>query len=181
MLKKVFKHATSNNFNFFLLCVIIGGIYLFFDRPSVQSQNDVVEVEGTLMHISKQLVYSNRINKTESDSTYHIHLKEYPSKFQVSYSSYDGRAFYSTSNVGDRVKLHIAGDDKVDLNNPDKRIRSFSLIVNEQVYLSLEKGLTGFGKGIFELVLIFLPLSILAVRVDKKMRKERQAITKPKR
>ena len=149
-----------------------GGIFLYFDRPTVDNEGDVIEINGTLKYIAKELVYSNKINKTERDSTYHISLNEYPSKFQVSYSPFDRKKFYSTSQIGDKIQLHIARQDEKFLNIKDKRIRSFSLTVNDKTYLSLKDGLSGFGKGLFELGMIFIPLIILTILILRTLQKK---------
>lgn len=148
------------------------GTFLYFDRPTVDNKADIFEINGTLRNIAKELVYSNRINKTESDSTYHISLNEYPSKFQVSYFPFDRKEFYSTSQIGDKIRLDIARQDKKYLNVPDKRIRSFSLTVNDKTYLSLDNGLSGFGKGLFELGMIFIPLIIMTILILRTLWKE---------
>ncbi len=168
---KVLK-SKNGKFIFFLLFVTFGGIYLYFDRPTVDNEGDVIEINGTLKYIAKELVYSNKINKTERDSTYHISLNEYPSKFQVSYSPFDRKKFYSTSQIGDKIQLHIARQDEKFLNIKDKRIRSFSLTVNDKTYLSLKDGLSGFGKGLFELGMIFIPLIILTILILRTLQKK---------
>jgi hypothetical protein len=152
--------------------VTLGGVYLYFDRPSVTDQKDLIEINGTCRHISQELVYSKRIKKTERDSTYHIYLDEYPSKFQVSYSSYDRKDFYEKTKQGDKIKLHIARQDQKQLNNAESKIRSFSLTVNSKIYLSVDSGLNGFGKGIFELIMIFLPLLIMTILIRRTLKKE---------
>jgi hypothetical protein len=169
--RKVLK-STNVKFILFLLFVTILGIFLNFDRPTVDNEGDVIEINGTLRDIAKELVYSNRLNKTERDSTYHISLNEHSSKFQVSYSPFDRKEFYSTSQIGDKVQLHIARQDEKYLNVPDKRIRSFSLTVNDKTYLSLKNGLSGFGKGLFELGLIFIPLIIMTILILRSLWKK---------
>lgn len=170
-LKKILK-SKNGKFILFLLFVTFGGIFLYFDRPTVDNKGDVIEINGTLRNIAKELVYSNRINRTERDSTYHISLNEYPSKFQVSYFPFDRKEFYSTSQIGDKIQLHIAREDGKKLNIPDKRIRSFSLTVNDKTYLSLDNGLSGFGKGLFELGMVFIPLIIMTILILRTLWKE---------
>jgi hypothetical protein len=170
-LKKIWN-SKNGNFIFFLLCVTLGGVYLYFDRPSVTNQNDLIEINGTCRHISKELVYSKKIKKTERDSTYHIYLDEYPSKFQVSYSSYDRKNFYEKTKPGDKIRLHIARQDQKQLDNSDSKIRSFSLTVNSKTYLSVDSGLNGFGNGLFELIMIFLPLLIMTILIRRTLKKE---------
>lgn len=170
-IKKVWN-SKNGNFIFFLLCVTLGGVFLYFDRPSVTNQKDLIEINGTCRHISQVLVYSKRINKTEQDSTYHIYLEEFPSKFQVSYSSYDSKDFYENTKPGDKIKLHIAYEDQKKLSKVDCRIRSFSLTVNSKIYLSVDRGLRGFGKGIFELIMIFLPLPIISILIRRTLKKD---------
>lgn len=160
-----------------MLVVAISGTILYFDRPTIDDKKDVIEINGTLKNIAQVLVYSHRINKTENDSTYHIFLNEYPSKFQVSYFPYDRKEFYSKSQVGDQIQLHIAKQDEKFLNIPNKRIRSFSLTVNGKTYLSLESGLFGFGKGLFELGMIFIPLIIITILILRTLRKEQPLTT----
>jgi len=171
ILKKILK-SKNGKFILFLLFVTLAGTFLYFDRPTVDNKGDVIEINGTLGDIAKELVYSNRINKTERDSTYHISLNEYPSKFQVSYFPFDRKEFYSTSQIGDKIQLHIARQDEKFLNIPDKRIRSFSLTVNGKPYLSLDNGLSGFGKGLFELGMIFIPLIIMTILILRTLWKE---------
>ena|SRR5690606_11757803 len=170
-LKKIWN-SKNGNFIFFLLCVTLGGVYLYFDRPSVTNKNDLIEINGTCRHISQELVYSKKINKTEGDSTYHIYLDEYPSKFQVSYSSYDRKDFYEKTKPGDKIRLHIARQDQKQLDNSESKIRSFSLTVNSKTYLSVDSGLNGFGKGFFELIMIFLPLLIMTILIRRTLKKE---------
>ncbi len=170
-LKKIWN-SRNGGFIFFLFCVTIGGVYLYFARPRVVDQNDLIEINGTCKHISQELVYFNRIKKTERDSTFHIYLKEYPSKFQVSYSSYDRKDFYQNTKPGDIIELHIARQDQKQLYNPDSRIRSFSLTVNSKTYLSVDSGLKGFGKGLFELTMIFLPLIIMILLIWRTLKKK---------
>ena len=169
--KKIWK-SKNRNLIIFLFFVTMGGIYLYFDRPIVTTQNDLIAINGTCRHISQELVYSKRINKTEKDSTYHIYLDEYPSKFQVSYSPYDRKNFYQNTKPGDKIKLHIARQDQKYLDKEDSKIRSFSLTVNSKTYLSADSGLNGFGKGIFELIMIFLPLTIMAFLILRILKKE---------
>jgi len=109
-------------------------------------------------------------NKTERDSTYHISLNEYPSKFQVSYYPFDRKEFYSTSQIGAKIQLHIARQYEKYLSVPDRKIRSFSLTVNEKTYLSLDNGLSGFGKGRFELGMIFIPFIIMTILIFRTLR-----------
>ena len=170
MLNKILK-SKDGKFILFLLFLTFGGIYLYFDRPTVNSKVDIIEINGTLRNIAKELVYSNRINKTERDSAYHISLNEYPSKFQVSYFPFNRKAFYSTSQIGDKIKLYIARQDEKYLSIPDKKVRSFSLTVNEKTYLSLDNGLSGFGKGRFELGMIFIPFIIMTILIFRTLRK----------
>ncbi|MFC2152591.1 hypothetical protein ACFLSE_08695 [Bacteroidota bacterium] len=139
----------------FLLMLFLGGIYLYLDRPSVNSKKDIIEINGTLDYVEQVLTDLKKIKKTERDSTYHIHLNEFPCKFQVSYFPYDRVGFYKSAKKGDKIKLHIAKEYEPELNKLNSKIRSFSLTVNSKKYLSLENGLSGFGKGIFFLVMIF--------------------------
>ena len=167
--KELFKDYGKYVFGSLLL--IIGGFYLYLDRPSVHSKSDVSRIQGTLKEIEQVLVYSKKINKTESDSTYHIYLNEFPCKFQVSYSYFDSKEFYRKTQVGDSITFHIARQDIEDINRQNFKIRSFSLKVNSKTYLSLESGLFGFGKGIFELGMIILPLTLLIILSLKTMKK----------
>ncbi|WP_339702335.1 hypothetical protein [uncultured Marixanthomonas sp.] len=145
---------------FFLILITLGGIYLYLDRPSISTSNDLTEVKGTLNHIDQELVYIKKIRKTERDSTYHIYLNEYPSKFQVSYMPYYRKEFYRSAKHNDQIILHIAKENIRRLKIPDAKIRSFSLTVNDKVYLSADSGARGFGKGYFELGMIFISLTI---------------------
>lgn len=171
ILKKI-RNSKNGNFIFFLFCVTLGGLYLYFDRPSVVNKNDLIEINGTCKHISQELVYFKRIKKTERDSTYYIYLKEYPSKFQVSYSSYDRKDFYENTKSGDKIRLHISRQDQKHLYNIDRKIRSFSLTVNSKTYLSVDNGLKGFGIGIFELAMIFLPLIAMTLLIWRTLKKK---------
>lgn len=45
-------------------------------------------------------------------------------------------------------------------------------MVNSKTYLSVESGLNGFGKGIFERIMIFLPLTIIIVLIRRTLKKE---------
>jgi hypothetical protein len=162
-------NSKNRRFFFFLFCVFVAGIFLYFDRPSVVGENDTIEIKGTLKNITQELVYSQRIKKTERDSTYHIFLNEYPCYFQVSYFPYDRKNFYSTSKRGDIIDLHIARQDSKKLNIPNQRVRSFSLKVNSRTYLALNNGLSGFGKGYFELGMIFIPLIIMTILTYKTL------------
>ena len=170
-LKKIWN-SKYGNLIFFLFCVSVVGVYLYFDRPSVKNQNDLIEINGTCKHISQELVYFNKIKKTEQDSTYHIYLNEYPCKFQVSYFPYDTKEFYYKTNPGDRIKLHIARQEEKYLNQPDSKIGSFSLMVNSKTYLDAKNGLAGFGAGLFELTMIFLPLTIMTFLIRWTLKKK---------
>jgi hypothetical protein len=156
----------------FLLCVSLFGVYLYFERPSVTTQNDLIEINGTCKKIEQELAQFKKIKKTERDSTYHLYLNEYPSKFQVSYSYYDRKDFYEKTKPGDKIRLHIARQDQKQLDNEDSKIRSFSLTVNSKTYLSLDSGLNGFGKGIFELIMIILPLTLITTLIYITLKKE---------
>lgn len=123
-------------------------------------QQDLYEVNGTLRTIEQVLVYGHKVNKTERDSTYYIYLNEYPAAFQVSYHSYNRTKFYRNSMRNDKIQLHIPAQDIDELTNPNAKIRSFSLKVNQNAYLTSKQGVRGFGKGYFELVMIFLPALI---------------------
>ena len=169
ILNKILK-SKNGKFILFLLFLTFGGIYLYLDRPTVNSKADIIEINGTLRNIARELVYSKRINKTERDSTYHISLNEYPCKFQVSYFPFDRKEFYSTSQIGDKIQLHIARQDEKYLSVPDTKIRSFSLTVNEKTYLSLDNGLSGFGKGRFELGMIFIPFIIMTILIFRTLK-----------
>jgi hypothetical protein len=169
ILNKILK-SKNGKFIIFLLFLTFGGIYLYLDRPTVNSKADIVEINGTLRNIARELVYSKRINKTERDSTYHISLYEYPCKFQVSYFPFDRKEFYSASQIGDKIQLHIARQDEKYLSVPDTKIRSFSLTVNEKTYLSLDNGLSGFGKGWFELGMIFIPFIIMTILIFRTLK-----------
>ena len=171
IIKKILKFK-NGGFILFLLFVTFGGIFLYFDSPFVNNKGDVIEINGSLRNIARVLVYSKRIIKTERDSTYYISLNEYPSKFQVSYFPYDRKEFYSTSQIGDKIQLHIARQDEKYLNVPDKRIRSFSLTVKDKTYLSIDDGLFGFGKGRFELGMIFIPLIIITILILTTLKKK---------
>jgi hypothetical protein len=138
----------------------LAGIYFYFDRPDVSSTKDLKEIKGTLSDVNQVLVYTRKIKKTESDSTYHIFLEEYPCKFQVSYASFDGKGFYDRASKGDKITLHIANQDLEKLTVKDARIRSFSLKLNNKVYLAVENGLSEFGDGYLILGLILIPLAI---------------------
>ncbi len=159
-------------FIIFLFLIMISGAFLYLDRPRVKSISDLTEIRGTLRVVNQVLVYSKRLNKTERDSTYHIFLNEYPSKFQVSYSYYNRKEFYKTSHSDDSIKLHIAKSDKKYLFNPNKKIRSFSLCVNNKVYLSADQGLSGFGKGYFEIGMILLPMIVIIVLITAEIKKQ---------
>ena len=150
----------------------LGGVYLYFDRPSVTNQNDLVEINGTCRDIQQVLTNFKKLKPVARDSTYHILLNEYPSKFQVSYFPYNKKEFFKNTNPGDKIRLHIARQDKKLLDEEDRKIRSFSLIVNSKTYLSVDSGLMGFGKGIFELILIFLSLTIITILTYRILKKE---------
>lgn len=162
-------NSKNGRFIFFLICIFFAGIILYFDRPSVNGENDIIEIKGTLNHISQELVYSKRIKKTERDSTYHIYLNEYPCYFQVSYSPYNRKIFYLTSKKQDNITLVIARQDIEELNIPNQRVRSFLLKVNSHTYLTLKSGLSGFGKGYFELGMIFIPFIIMIILIYKTL------------
>lgn len=170
-IKKIWN-SMYGNLIFFLLCVSIAGVYLYCDRPSVNNQNHLIEIDGTCKQISQELVYIKKIKKTEEDSTYNIYLNEYPCKFQVSYFPYDTKDFYQNTIAGDIIKLHIAKRDTKFLSQTESRIRSFSLTVNSKTYLSIENGLAGFGTGLFELTLIFLPLTIMTFLIRWTLKKK---------
>ncbi len=138
----------------------VGGFYLYFNRENVSSSKDLTEINGTINYIDKVLVYSKKIRKTESDSTYHIYLNEYPSKFQVSYMPYNRKEFHKITKYGDEIILDIASEDLEKIKIEDEKIRSFSLTVNGKVYLSKDSGLRGFGKGYFELGIILISIII---------------------
>lgn len=165
IIKKILNDRFGQMIPFFLM-IFLGGIYLYQDRPAINSNKDIIEVNGTLDYIEQVLVYTKKIKHSERDSTYHIHLSEFPSKFQVSYFPFDRIEFYKSSKKGDRIKLHIAKEDEPELYNFNSKIRSLSLTVNSKVYLSLKNGISGFGKGIFELIMIFgsLIVMILIIR-----------------
>jgi hypothetical protein len=162
-------NSKNGKFIFFLFCILIAGIFLYFARPSISGDNDTIEIKGTLKNITQELVYSQRIKKSESDSTYHIYLNEYPCYFQVSYFPYDRKTFYLISKKDDKITLDISRQDSYKLNIPNQRVRSFSLIVNSQTYLTLKSGLSGFGKGYFELGMIFIPLIIITILIYKTL------------
>jgi hypothetical protein len=160
-------NSKNSGFFIFLICVMIAGLFLYFDRPSVRNKTDLLEIKGTLQKINQILVYTKRIHKTERDSTYHIYLNEYPCKFQVSYFHYDRESFYRTSHSNDSIRLHIAQNDEKFLSVPNKRIRSFSLNVNKTPYVSVDQGLSGFGKGYFEIGMILIPLIVIILLFNK--------------
>jgi len=56
-------NAKNGKFIFFLFSIFVMGIFLYFDRPSIDGENDVIEIKGTLNHITRELVYSKRIKK----------------------------------------------------------------------------------------------------------------------
>jgi hypothetical protein len=169
-LKKIWN-SKNGNLIFFLLFVSIGGVYLYFDRPNVTNRNDLIEINGTFKDVHQVLTNFKKIKPTARDSTYHIYLDEFASKFQVSYFPYNKKEFYKNTNPGDKIKLHIASQDKKYLDEPDSKIRSFSLTVNSKTYLSVDSGLRGFGKGRFELIMIFLPLTIMTILIYRILKK----------
>lgn len=114
-LKKIWN-SKNGRFIVFLFCMTLTGVFLYFDRPSVTNQKDLIEINGTCRHISQVLVYTKIIKKTERDSSYHIYLDEYPCKFQVSYSSYNRKEFFELTKPGDKIRLHIARQDQNYLN-----------------------------------------------------------------
>lgn len=175
---KTIWNSKYGNLVIFLAVVTIGGVYLYFDRPNVSTRDDLTKVSGRLDHIDQVLVYSRKINKTERDSTYHIFLREYPCKFQVSYMSYDRKGFYKSASPGDEVTLQIANEDFDRLKVPDAKIRSFSLTVNDNVYLSADNGLRGFGKGYFELGLIVISLTVNFFVIKGIIKNKRTAANK---
>ena len=166
-LKKIWN-SKYGNLIFFFFCVS----NLYLDRPSVNDQNDLIEIDGTCRQISQELVYITKIKKTEQDSTYRIHLNEYPCKFQVSYFPYDTKEFYRKTIFGDKIKLHIARQDAKFLNQSESRIRSYSLKVNSKTYLNTDNELAGFGTGLFELIMIFLPLTIMTLLIRFTLKKK---------
>jgi len=170
MIRKAFHkifNSEDGKFVFLFLLVSASGIFLYMTRPQIKSHKDVVEVNGTLNSIEQVLVYHKRINKTESDSTYHFHLNEYPSKFHVSYYPYDGKGFYKTAHKNDSIILHIAPQHEKYLHIPNKKIRSFSLSVNDKSYITVDQGYVGFGKGYFELIMFFFPLALASILIYK--------------
>lgn len=170
-LKKIWN-SKNGNLIFFLFFVTLGGVYFYFDRPNVTNQNDLIEINGTIRDIEQVLTNLKKIKPVARDSTYHIFLDEYPSKFQVSYFPYNKKEFFKNTNPGDKIKLHISRQDKKLLGEPDRKIRSFSLTVNAKTYLSVESGLMGFGKGILELIMIFLPMTIMTILIYRILKKE---------
>ena len=159
-------------FIFFLTIIMIGGIFFYISRPEVKEKEDLIKVTGTIERISKVLVYSNKTKHNERDSTFHIYLKEYPCFFQVSYFPYDKKEFYTKSKVGDTITLDITKEEKDLLLRENERIRSFSLKVNSKTYLSVEEGLSGFGKGIFELAMIIIPIVIITTLLLTTIKKK---------
>lgn len=144
-LGKILNSSYSNLvFSLFLISII--GLYLLMERASVHSSKDLIEVKGTINRINQVLVYE-RPKNTEDDSTYHIFLNEYPSRFQVSYTAFDSKEFFKTSKRGDSVLFNIAVEDKDRIYLVDERIRSFSLKVNNKTYLSPSEGIKGFSTG----------------------------------
>jgi len=157
---KTIWNSKYGNLVVFLTMVTFVGIFLYFARPSVSTLGDLNEINGTIDHIDRVLVYRGKIKKNERDSTFYIFLREYPAKFQVSYMSYDKKDFIHNAKIGDSITLHIASEELNKLYISNEKIRSFSLKVNDKVYLSPTSGVSGFGKGYFELGLIIISLTI---------------------
>lgn len=162
----------------FLFAVLIFGISDYIARPDVDSIQDLTVVDGTLRKIEKVQTRIFKILKSERDSTYHILLNEYPSRFQVSYSTFDKQTFYENTQIGDSIKLHIANRDTLNLFNAEQRIRSFSLYVNNGFYLSPNSGISGFGKGYIMIIISILSLISLVYIITKVIKDKRTATNK---
>jgi hypothetical protein len=144
------------------LVLFVGMIYVFFDRPTVKSINDLTEIKGTINYIDRVLIDHKKIKKNERDSVYHIFLNEYPCKFQVSYIKINMKNVYKNYKHGDNISLDIANEHKKNLMIPNKKIRCFSLKVNDKIYLKKETGVRAFGKGYAALgFMIFAFISFL--------------------
>ncbi len=178
-MKQILRTIWESQFLFYLTIVLIGGIYLLSQRPAVNDIDDLIEVKGTLKSADQVLVYSRKIKKTENDSTYHIRLNEYPCFFQVSYKRWDSKSFRKNAEYGDEITFHISDGDIENLTSVNERVRTFSIKSNEKVYLSVEDGLKGFGKGYFEYSMILIPLILLIILVTKRIKNKKLLPTKP--
>ena len=91
---------------------------------------------------------------------------------------YDRKGFYKSASPSDKITLHIANEDFDQLEFPGAKIRSFSLTVNNKVYLSVDNGLWGFGKGYFELGLIAISLTVNFFVIKGIIKNKRTAANK---
>ncbi len=174
ILKEIWS-SKNGKLVFFFAITTLGGIYLYCVRPSVSTITDLTKINGTLDHIEQVSVYTNRIKKTEGDSTYHFYLNEYTSKFHPSYFPYDGKDLYKSAKYNDSITFHIAKEEIDQLYVFDAKIRSFSLAVNDKIYFSADSGLMGFGKGYFELGMIIISLIINLFLIKKILYKNKTA------
>ncbi|NBG67478.1 hypothetical protein [Acidiluteibacter ferrifornacis] len=170
-MKHILRTIWDSQFLFFLSLVFIGGIYLLVKRPDVKSKSDLIEINGTLKSVDQVLVYFKKIKKTENDSTYHIRLNEFPCFFQVSYKKWDSKSFSKNAKYGDRITFNISKNDLESLFKFNERVRTFSIKSNDKVYLSVDSGLKGFGKGYFEYSVILIPLILLIIIVSYRLKK----------
>ncbi len=173
---KIIWDSKQRNLIIYLSLITLFGIYLYFERPGIKSKKNLIEITGTLNHIDRVLVYYGKIIKSARDSTLYFHLQEYPCKFQVSYFPYDKDKVFKTTKFGDKITFYINKEDIEKLSIRNKRIRSFSLKVNNQTYVTVDNGLSGFGKGYFDLALIIISIVINVIviwNVTKRKNKKR--------
>jgi hypothetical protein len=163
-MKKIFFTIIKSKYGkavFLLFSVSIMGCFLLYDALKVNDNNDLAIVKETVNCIDRVIVNRNKVHPVERDSTYHIFLNEYPSKFQVSYFPYNRKKFFRNTRQGDSITMNISKEDKNKLYISGEKIRSFSLKVNDKIYLSGDDGLGGYRSGrFFSSCFIIIPLII---------------------
>ena len=153
------------------ISLFIVGVLVFvfeFTKPSINSDADLINIEGTLSHYSFEQYFELKNEKTE----YYLWLNEYPCKFQI---SADFEPFFYKSgfeneiNPGDKISILIPLVSQIDLSNSQETVRLFSINKYSTNYLNKNDALKAYNSHMLKLLgLIALVISLVSFFIKRK-------------
>jgi len=165
------KSLGINKLSIVLFLIAILVFSFEFSKPNITSREDVFSIEGTLLDYSFEQYYEWKNKKTE----YYFRLVEYPCTFQI---SADFEPFFYKSGfeneikIGEKILVAIPLIDQVKLQNPNVKIKVFSIKKNSTTYLNLDDSIKVYNSPMLIILgFIALIISLISFFMKKKRQK----------
>ena len=137
-LKKILKWV--DNYTATVACIAVGLFFFYhqLSRPSLNSKDDILQIEGQVNEYSFQRKPGHRGTLKQ----YYIWLDNYPCTFQIKadfLSFFNQRKFENEISKGDKLNLTIPKELESQLYERATHVFILSASKNSTIYLSLEE------------------------------------------